>query len=236
MLPVRTGCAYDPAGLVGNTPVLWIDRPFTTSGRGFWAKLESANPGGIKDRPALHAVGRARETGALRPGAPVVESSSGTYALDLALAGVVYGHPVTIVTDPGLEQSMLRLLEAYGASVDVVTAAHPRADGSGPAATASPHWSPPRPERGARTSTTTQTMSPPTAPSPPSSSHSSAGPTSWSPASAPAATRPASSARCASTRRTPNWSAWTRSGRYCSDSRTHPGSCAASATASAPPI
>lgn len=31
---------------VGNTPVVWIDAPFTSDGRGFWAKLEGHNPGG----------------------------------------------------------------------------------------------------------------------------------------------------------------------------------------------
>jgi cysteine synthase A len=30
--------------LVGNTPILWIDEPFATGGRGFWAKLEAATP------------------------------------------------------------------------------------------------------------------------------------------------------------------------------------------------
>lgn len=48
--------AHSPAGLVGDTPVLWIGEPFTAAGRGFWAKLESHNPGGIKDRSALHMV------------------------------------------------------------------------------------------------------------------------------------------------------------------------------------
>lgn len=125
LLPARTANAYHPGALVGNTPVLWIDRPFTEEGKGFWAKLESANPGGIKDRPALHAVSRARDSGMLRPGGRIVESSSGTYALGLALAGAVYGHPVTIVTDPGLEDSMRRLLAAYATTVDIVEYPHP---------------------------------------------------------------------------------------------------------------
>lgn len=111
--------------LVGNTPVLWIDRPFNRAGRGFWAKLEGHNPGGIKDRPALHIVTMARQRGLLAPGAPIVESSSGTFALGLALAAAVYGHPVTIVSDPGLEPSMHRLLTAYGAQVAVASQPHP---------------------------------------------------------------------------------------------------------------
>ncbi|TQJ92484.1 PLP-dependent cysteine synthase family protein [Streptomyces sp. SLBN-31] len=116
--------ARRPAHLVGNTPVLWIDEPFAPPGRGFYAKLEGANPGGLKDRPGLHMVREARRRGALTPGAPIVESSSGTLGLGLALAGLTYGHPVTVVTDPGIEPSMLRLLTALGVRVDQVTAPH----------------------------------------------------------------------------------------------------------------
>lgn len=105
---------------VGGTPVLWIDRPFTAGGRGFWAKLEGFNPGGIKDRAALHMVRRARERGDLVPGARIVESTSGTLGLGLALAGIAYGHPVTVVTDPGMEPLMHRMLCAHGAEVDIV--------------------------------------------------------------------------------------------------------------------
>jgi S-sulfo-L-cysteine synthase (3-phospho-L-serine-dependent) len=99
---------------------MFIDEPFASDGRGFWAKLEGANPGGIKDRPALHMIRRARERGELRPGARIVESTSGTLGLGLALAGIAYGHPVTLVTDPDMEPMMVRLLRAYGAQVDIV--------------------------------------------------------------------------------------------------------------------
>jgi S-sulfo-L-cysteine synthase (3-phospho-L-serine-dependent) len=112
------------AGLVGNTPVLRISEPFASADRGFWAKLEGFNPGGIKDRPGLHMVEQARARGDLRPGARIIESTSGTLGLGLALAGMVYGHSVTLVTDPGLELSMTRLLTAYGAQVDVVCEPH----------------------------------------------------------------------------------------------------------------
>ncbi|OBB77772.1 PLP-dependent cysteine synthase family protein [Mycobacterium sp. 852014-52144_SCH5372336] len=111
--------------LVGNTPTLWISAPFNDDGRGFWAKLEGFNPGGMKDRPAMHMVERARARGDLRPGGRVVESTSGTLGLGLALAGTVYRHPVTLVTDPGLEPIIQRMLSAYGAEVDVVAEPHP---------------------------------------------------------------------------------------------------------------
>ncbi|WP_062349341.1 PLP-dependent cysteine synthase family protein [Herbidospora yilanensis] len=113
------------ACLVGGTPVYRISDPFAPPGRGFWAKLEALNPGGIKDRAALHIVERARARGDLAPGAMIVESTSGTFGLGLALAGIVYGHPVTVVGDPGMEALIHRLLTAYGVRVDTVTEPHP---------------------------------------------------------------------------------------------------------------
>lgn len=120
----------DPAGTlaatVGNTPVVRIAAPFAAGDRGFWAKLEGLNPGGIKDRPAMHMVERARARGDLRPGARIIESSSGTLGLGLALAGMVYQHPVTVVTDSGLEPIVARMLSAYGVQVEQVTEPHPQ--------------------------------------------------------------------------------------------------------------
>ncbi|MCW1958123.1 MAG: PLP-dependent cysteine synthase family protein [Mycobacterium sp.] len=115
-----------PATMVGRTPVLRITAPFSGEDRGFWAKLESFNPGGgMKDRPALHMVQQGRRRGLLRPGARIVESTSGTLGLGLALAGMVYRHPVTLVADPGMEPIIVRMLTAYGAQVDIVTEPHP---------------------------------------------------------------------------------------------------------------
>jgi cysteine synthase A len=110
---------------VGNTPVLWVSEPFATPGTGFWAKLEGHNPNGMKDRPALHMIEQARARGELKPGAMIVESTSGTLGLGLALAGIIYRHPVTLVTDPGLEPIVRSMLTAYGARVEIVTEPHP---------------------------------------------------------------------------------------------------------------
>lgn len=124
---VTPGRNRHPGTMVGNTPVLWIPELSGTSDpdRGFWAKLEGFNPGGMKDRPALYMVECARARGDIAPGAAIVESTSGTLGLGLALAGKVYRHPVTLVTDPGLEPIIARMLTAYGAGVDMVTQPHP---------------------------------------------------------------------------------------------------------------
>ncbi|WP_069173657.1 PLP-dependent cysteine synthase family protein [Streptomyces griseus] len=125
LLAAGARSAPSPAALVGDTPVLWVGEPFTAAGRGFWAKLEGHNPGGIKDRTALYMVRAARERGQLLPGARIVESTSGTLGLGLALAGVVFGHPVSVVTDPGMEPQVAGLLRAYGAEVHLVGEPHP---------------------------------------------------------------------------------------------------------------
>lgn len=125
---VSAGVAWrTPAGIVGNTPTMWIGDILhgTATDRGYWAKLEGHNPGGMKDRAALHMVGRARDRGDLLLGARIVESTSGTLGLGLALAGVVYGHPVTVVTDPGMEPLVVHMLRAYGAQVDMVETPDP---------------------------------------------------------------------------------------------------------------
>ncbi|MFF0145220.1 cysteine synthase A [Amycolatopsis sulphurea] len=122
---IAATCDRSLASAVGNTPVLRIADPCETSEAGFWAKLEGFNPGGIKDRPALHMVAAARERGELADGAPIIESTSGTLGLGLALAGGVHRHPVTLVTDPGMEPIVLRLLTAYGTRVEMVEQPHP---------------------------------------------------------------------------------------------------------------
>ncbi len=101
--PPVAGLAVPPrvrhAGLaatVGNTPVVWIDAPFTGDDRGFWAKLEGHNPGGMKDRPALHMVAAARARADLSPGGRIIESTSGhpRSGSGVGRAGVrASGHP-----------------------------------------------------------------------------------------------------------------------------------------------
>jgi len=105
--------------------MLWIDDPRSGLRQGFWAKLEGFNPGGIKDRPALHMVAKAKERGDLADDAPIVESTSGTLGLGLALAGIVHDHPVTLVTDPGMEPIVQRMLAAHGTGVELVAQPHP---------------------------------------------------------------------------------------------------------------
>ncbi|MGW8354473.1 pyridoxal-phosphate dependent enzyme [Streptomyces wedmorensis] len=86
------------------------------------AKLELQNLFAMKDRVARQVILEARANGVLAPGGPIIESSSGTMALGLAVAGHALGHPVHIVTDPRIDAITLAKLKALGCSVHVVDA------------------------------------------------------------------------------------------------------------------
>ncbi|MGA5063616.1 pyridoxal-phosphate dependent enzyme [Streptomyces exfoliatus] len=106
---------------IGNTPLVRLDVP-ASEGTRVYAKLELSNAFGMKDRVARNIVAEARRLGVLRPGAPIVESSSGTMALGVALVGRSLGHPVHIVTDPRTDPTTLAKLRALGCEVHVVPA------------------------------------------------------------------------------------------------------------------
>jgi len=92
-----------------------------------FAKLESANPGGsVKDRPALHILDQALESGALRPGGTVIESSSGNMAIGLAQVCLYRGLRLICVVDPKATRQNLRILQAYGAEIEMVEQPDPR--------------------------------------------------------------------------------------------------------------
>ena len=105
--------------MVGNTPLVRLDLD-VPAGTEVYAKLELANPFGMKDRVAKSVIEEARRIGALDPGAPIVESSSGTMALGLALVGRSLGHPVHIVTDPRIDPMTLAKLRCLDVQVHIV--------------------------------------------------------------------------------------------------------------------
>ncbi|MEU8512761.1 pyridoxal-phosphate dependent enzyme [Kitasatospora sp. NPDC048722] len=106
---------------IGHTPAvrLRVDAP---DGVEVFAKLEMQNLFAMKDRVARQVILEARRTGALAEGGPIVESSSGTMALGVALVGTYLGHPVHIVTDPRIDPITLAKLRTLGCEVHVVAA------------------------------------------------------------------------------------------------------------------
>lgn len=106
---------------IGHTPSVRLRVP-AADGVEVYAKLEMQNLFAMKDRVAKQIILEARQDGTLAEGAPVIESSSGTMALGLALVGTYLGHEVHIVTDPRIDQITLAKLRALGCTVHVVEA------------------------------------------------------------------------------------------------------------------
>ncbi|WP_416404772.1 PLP-dependent cysteine synthase family protein [Arthrobacter sp. LFS091] len=103
---------------VGNTPLVKLEALSRGLGSAVHIKLESENPGGsIKDRTALSMVRAAERSGELKPGATIVESTSGNTGIGLALIGHLTGHPVVVITGDTISQEKLAALHNYGARV-----------------------------------------------------------------------------------------------------------------------
>lgn len=106
---------------IGNTPLVRLSRVVKGVDFRVFAKLESLNPGGsMKDRPALSIIRHAVETGVIQPDTTVVESSSGNMGIGLAQVCSYYGLRFICVVDPKTTAQNIRLLETYGAEVDLV--------------------------------------------------------------------------------------------------------------------
>lgn len=106
---------------IGHTPLIRLDKVFPESPFRLYAKLEGFNPGGsIKDRPAVYIIKHAMSTGEVTPQTTIIESSSGNMGIGLAQVCACFGLRFICVVDPKTTKQNLRLLETYGAEVDMV--------------------------------------------------------------------------------------------------------------------
>lgn len=108
--------------LVGNTPLLAIDLSFDGEPRVLYVKAGNLNmTGSIKDRMALHIVRQAYARGVLRPGAVIVEATSGNTGISFAGVGRALGHPVAIFMPDWMSRERIDLLCSLGAEIHLVT-------------------------------------------------------------------------------------------------------------------
>jgi len=113
--------------VIGNTPLIKLNRVFRDIHFDLYAKLECLNPGGsTKDRSAASIIEHGIESGALGPGTVVIESSSGNMGIGLAQVCSHYNLSLICVVDPKTTQQNLNLLQAYGVTVDMVTEPDPQ--------------------------------------------------------------------------------------------------------------
>lgn len=112
--------------LIGGTPLLELNRFAAEKGlaRPIIAKLEYFNPGGsAKDRIALAMIKQAEADGRLKPGATIIEPTSGNTGVGLALVAAVRGYQLILTMPETMSIERRQLVSAYGAKVVLTPAA-----------------------------------------------------------------------------------------------------------------
>lgn len=103
---------------IGGTPLVEISSRLNKGAARVLAKVEFFNPGGsIKDRIALAMVEDAEKSGALKPGATIVEPTSGNTGVGLALVSAVRGYHLILTMPETMSVERRRLAAAYGAEI-----------------------------------------------------------------------------------------------------------------------
>ncbi|NQY39860.1 MAG: cysteine synthase A [Henriciella sp.] len=115
--------------LIGNTPLLRLNRLSEETGCEILGKCEFLNPGqSVKDRPALGMVREAEASGRLKPGGTIVEGTAGNTGIGLAMVGAALGYKVVIVmprTQSKEKKDAVRNLGAKLVEVDAVPYSNP---------------------------------------------------------------------------------------------------------------
>ena len=107
-----------------DTPLLALSLRVNGTPRTIYAKYEPLNlTGSIKDRMALHILQRAYQTGAIAPGDPIAEATSGNTGISFAAIGRALGHPVTVFIPDWMSSERIALISSFGASVVLVSKA-----------------------------------------------------------------------------------------------------------------
>ena len=106
------------ADSVGNTPLVGLPHLFPSSSVRLWAKLEDRNPtGSIKDRAALAMIRAAEADGSLRPGATILEPTSGNTGISLAMAAKLRGYRLICVMPENTSVERKQILGMWGAEI-----------------------------------------------------------------------------------------------------------------------
>lgn len=110
--------ADDVTKLVGNTPLVRLNRLTEGVGATVVAKLEFYNPANsVKDRIGVAIVDAAEAAGALKPGGTIVEATSGNTGIALAMVGAARGYDVVLTMPETMSKERRALLRAFGAEL-----------------------------------------------------------------------------------------------------------------------
>jgi cysteine synthase A len=104
--------------VIGNTPMVKLQKLVPKNGADIFTKLEYLNPSGsYKDRIALEMVRSAEADGKLKPGYTIIEASTGNTGTALSFVGTRLGYKVEIYMPEGMTRERIKIMESYGAKV-----------------------------------------------------------------------------------------------------------------------
>ncbi|HFD11594.1 MAG TPA: cysteine synthase CysM [Crenotrichaceae bacterium] len=104
--------------LVGNTPLVQLQRLIGKTSNILLVKLEGNNPAGsVKDRPALSMIKYAELRGEIKPGDRLIEATSGNTGIALAMAAAVKGYRMTLIMPDNMSAERRASMRAYGAEI-----------------------------------------------------------------------------------------------------------------------
>src|SRR5947208_9851744 len=106
--------------VIGDTPLVRLNKISQGLKPTILAKLENLNPGGsVKDRIGIAMIERAEQNGLLKPGGTIIEPTSGNTGVGLAMVAAVKGYKMIFVMPDKMSEEKRSILRAYGAKVVV---------------------------------------------------------------------------------------------------------------------
>ncbi len=108
--------------IIGQTPLVRLQRINPNSSNEVLLKLEGQNPAGsVKDRPALNMILQAELRGDIKPGDSLIEATSGNTGIALAMAAAIKGYKMHLIMPDNMSQERKSAMSAYGAILHLVT-------------------------------------------------------------------------------------------------------------------
>ena len=108
--------------LIGNTPLIKLQRLAGDSSNTLLVKLEGNNPAGsVKDRPALSMINKAEQRGEINVGDTLIEATSGNTGIALAMAAAIKGYRMILIMPESMSEERRASMKAYGAELILVS-------------------------------------------------------------------------------------------------------------------